>query len=596
MIFESLLSSLLVAASVPQAQGIIVQKTSGWCSPAIANVVGNVTVNCIGVDPRALRRLNEQLSTMKLDRDKAVQAADEWTARYKELEARLSEAGDEDTLSRKAEDFLRAGELDKAGAILDEILDKERQQVNRYAANELNRALVFELEFRPLDALPHLEAAYKHGSGKLAVEAGIDYGKVLLEQNDYRSSEPVLLATLETARDLGKCDPVAFQFFIANTLNDLANLYSETNRFKEAEDGYQQAISIYRSLAKTDPEYEFYAETTLINLAFVYEQTHHPKEAEDDYKVALGIYRDLEKSDPVTYRHFIASALDHLALLCSHTQRVTEAEDYYKEALEIRRDLAKANPVAYQPDLAQTLNNLANLYSETGHLKQAEDGYKEALEIRRDLARANPAAYRASVATTLKDLADYYSRTQRLKEAEEDYREALEILHDLAKTNSTSYQPTLATTLQGLANLYNQTQRIKEAEEDYNQVLGIFRDLTKANPDAYQSFLAETLNNLAGLYYHTERTKAAEDDFKEALGIYRDLAKANPAEYQFHLAGILCCSRGTIFLYCSLTSEFDSAFLVARTRIDCVSVGQPDPANRRDSNTHGGENAPPTVQ
>lgn len=62
----TVLISLVGLAALQEQPVTIAQKTSGWCSPAIANVVGNVTVNCIGVDPRALRRLNEQLRAMKL--------------------------------------------------------------------------------------------------------------------------------------------------------------------------------------------------------------------------------------------------------------------------------------------------------------------------------------------------------------------------------------------------------------------------------------------------------------------------------------------------------------------------------------------------
>jgi len=113
-----MLISLAVVAAQQRAPATIVQKTSGWCSPAIANVVGNVTVNCIGVDPRALKRLNERLNAMQLDREKAVQLADEWATRYKELETQLSEAGDDSVLSRQAEEYLHEGELEKAGAIL----------------------------------------------------------------------------------------------------------------------------------------------------------------------------------------------------------------------------------------------------------------------------------------------------------------------------------------------------------------------------------------------------------------------------------------------------------------------------------------------
>lgn len=61
-----MLVSLVVLAAQQQSPPTIVQKTSGRCSPAIANVAGNVTVNCIGVDPRTLKRLNDRLSAMKL--------------------------------------------------------------------------------------------------------------------------------------------------------------------------------------------------------------------------------------------------------------------------------------------------------------------------------------------------------------------------------------------------------------------------------------------------------------------------------------------------------------------------------------------------
>src|SRR5215469_17771576 len=96
----TMLISLAVVAAQQRAPATIVQKTSGWCSPAIANVVGNVTVNCIGVDPRALKRLNAELDRKNLQLADRIREADEWTKRYKELEARLSEAGDDSELSR----------------------------------------------------------------------------------------------------------------------------------------------------------------------------------------------------------------------------------------------------------------------------------------------------------------------------------------------------------------------------------------------------------------------------------------------------------------------------------------------------------------
>src|ERR1019366_4931584 len=114
---SAILMSLVDIAAIEQPAPAIVQKSSGWCSPNIANVAGNVTVNCIGVDPRALKRLNAELAGKNLQLADKVREADEWTARYKELEARLSAAGDDNVLSRQAEEYLHEGKLEKAGTI-----------------------------------------------------------------------------------------------------------------------------------------------------------------------------------------------------------------------------------------------------------------------------------------------------------------------------------------------------------------------------------------------------------------------------------------------------------------------------------------------
>src|SRR5664280_932938 len=119
MLSLAFISLVVMVAQQPQAT--FLQNSSGWCSPNIANVTGNVTVNCIGVDPRALKRLNEELNRKNLQLTEKIRQADEWTVRYKELEERLSEAGDDSMLSHQAEEYLHEGELEKAGAVLDRV-------------------------------------------------------------------------------------------------------------------------------------------------------------------------------------------------------------------------------------------------------------------------------------------------------------------------------------------------------------------------------------------------------------------------------------------------------------------------------------------
>src|SRR5450755_4077973 len=131
-----MLSSVLISLAVtaaPQAQSTILQRSSGWCSPNVANIVGNVTVNCIGVDPRALKRLNAELGRKNLQLADKIREGDEWTARYKELEARLREVGNNSVLSQQAEEYLHEGELEEAGTVLDEILRKDEDEVDQIA-------------------------------------------------------------------------------------------------------------------------------------------------------------------------------------------------------------------------------------------------------------------------------------------------------------------------------------------------------------------------------------------------------------------------------------------------------------------------------
>src|SRR5260370_30435370 len=108
---NSLLTLFILVAALQEAPVTIVQKSSGWCSPNIANVVGNVTVNCIGVDPRALKRLNAELDLKNLQLADKIREAEQWTERYKELEALLTQPSDDSVLSRQAEEYLHQGDL-----------------------------------------------------------------------------------------------------------------------------------------------------------------------------------------------------------------------------------------------------------------------------------------------------------------------------------------------------------------------------------------------------------------------------------------------------------------------------------------------------
>jgi hypothetical protein len=75
---------LVLGASAAHAASIT-QQTQGWCSPAVGQTGGNVTITCQGVDPHAMQRLNERLSKKDLDLQEKTREANEWARKYREL-------------------------------------------------------------------------------------------------------------------------------------------------------------------------------------------------------------------------------------------------------------------------------------------------------------------------------------------------------------------------------------------------------------------------------------------------------------------------------------------------------------------------------
>src|SRR6266480_2606025 len=173
---------------------------------------------------------------------------------------------------------------------------------------------------------------------------------------------------------------------IAETLNNLALLDEDQNRFEVARKGYGEALKVFRELAQTNPDaYLPKVATTLNNRANLDRAQNRMEAARKGYEEALKIYRGLEKASPDAYLSEVASGLNNLALLDQDQNRMEAARKRYEEALKIRRGLAQKNPDTYLPDLAATLNNLALLDQNQDRMEAARNGYEEALKFCRDL-------------------------------------------------------------------------------------------------------------------------------------------------------------------------------------------------------------------
>jgi len=391
--------------------------TKGNCSPIING--GSVTITCIDIPEKALAQLNELLNApekwdqvydsartirnlndsietkneklhrTELTLQEKIAEAEKWAQGYKELESRL-QAEDDNELSKQALAALQAGDLNKAGELLDKLIAQREQtvdkMVDKVASDHSNRAKVFRLQFNLTQALLHAEKAYRYRPEN--IDYALAYAYLLQEQNQHAQAISIYEQNLQRLREKGDKE------YAARTLNDLGMLYSDTQRLKEAEANYQETLTTYRDLAKANPQaYLPNVATTLNNLGALYSDTQRLKEAEVSYQEALMIRRNLAKANPQAYLSDVALTLNNLGLLYRDTQRFKEEENSYQEALTIRRDLAKANPQAYRKDLANTLWRMALLYYTQDKIAEVRRYSDEVVPLYRELWQAHPKLY-----------------------------------------------------------------------------------------------------------------------------------------------------------------------------------------------------------
>ena len=246
-----LLTPISAGAAQQMSIGTITQK--GTC--VVAGVQGNVTINCPGLDPSVVRILNEQFKAQLKDRDLRIDEitkdANDWKDKYLGLLKRLEDASVSDGLTRKAEELLKAGKLDEAGHVLDQVLASGEKQVDQIAKNHFDRATLYELQFQPLQALLHYEKAYSYRATN--PDYGQAYANLLYEQRNFIKAEPIYKDVLEIRREQAKANPAAYLPDVATTLNNLGVLYRNTQRLKESADAYTEALQIRRELAKANP-------------------------------------------------------------------------------------------------------------------------------------------------------------------------------------------------------------------------------------------------------------------------------------------------------------------------------------------------------
>ncbi len=215
-------------------------------------------------------------------------------------------------------------------------------------------------------------------------------GALYRDRRDFKKAEELMLQALTIRQKVLETTTLGDKQELrhpdtAQSLNDLGGLYRSQNRYKEAEELIQQALTIRRAVLRwpNGPDCHPDIAQSLSNLAGLYSSQKRYDKAEPLYLQAFEInVKTLGHNHPYT-----AHTLSSLAELYFNQGRYDEAEECTKQAFAIRIRIGGPSPM----DVAQSLYNIARMHYARGHNELAELFYQYTLALdKHELGLADP--------------------------------------------------------------------------------------------------------------------------------------------------------------------------------------------------------------
>ena len=323
---------------------------------------------------------------------------------------------------------------------------------------------------------------------------------------------------------------------LANILFSYASFLQNSNLFHlPIETYYEEAMDVFLTIAEMDSCEEIDMKILGIthNLSWLYSNSNRFFDAEQYSIRTMDLYELLSKKYNKDYSEGLAATLTNLAILYVNIGDLTRAESIFLKALNIiNEQLLQKNRNLYEPHIAFISDNLATVYCRLERYASAERYYRRALEILERLCMSNPQQYEPFLANTLSNFGILYSDLNDFTNSKNYQCRAVEIYERLAYDEPEVHEPRFADVLINLANMYTVRQYFLEAEKYYIRALEIYERLSLMSPDFYRSALADTLNNIGSSYSMAGRYNEAEKMCIRAVNIYVELAESQPAVYE----------------------------------------------------------------
>lgn len=376
----------------------------------------------------------------------------------------------------------------------------------------------------------------------VAIQTGDPIGRVLAAELDrnpnlevLREVEAALPSRTVALRELGEvCSRQLARFETeprvrARHLNHLSTRLADLGRWEDALASIEEAIEIYRALAKSRPDaFLPNLASALGNLSPILTHLRRPEDALAASQEAVEVYRTLVRVRPDAFLPDLATALNNLSTALTALGRPKDALEASREAVGIYRVIAKDRPDSFLPNMATAVNNLSARLADLGRREDALVASQEATEGWRALAKARPDAFLPNLASALGNLSPCLASVGRREDALAAAEEAVAVYRVLAQTRPDPFLPGLAIGLNNLSNRLADLGRKEDALAAVEESVGVHRALPKPGSYAPTADLAKALQNLSTRLADLGRRGDALEAVHESVGIYRDLARIRP--------------------------------------------------------------------
>jgi serine/threonine protein kinase len=337
----------------------------------------------------------------------------------------------------------------------------------------IERVVMRAIEKDPDQRYPSMEAmladieVYKHGANQLRISkekrnSGFTKDPALSKKRAMRVLGLSISMFLGVALGIA-IEPLKEMFVPHEKKAPVIIPWQELNRqgeeafhrgdYDEAEALFGQALARSGGFEPDDPRIA----ETLNNLGNLYFNLDLYNEAENSIKRALAIREKTEGPDALV----VADSLNDLGMIYLTKGKIADAKPLIERALSIRQKTLKPD----DEDIASSLQAMASIYHKEGKLKESMTALKKALYIRK---RALGAEH-LDVATTYNSLGVQHQMAGENGEAKQCYEHARGIVEKLYGDK----HPSMADSLVGLATLEFLEDNFRQSEEDFNKALEI---------------------------------------------------------------------------------------------------------------------------